>query len=209
MREIWLFRAPRCACTRFLSEDEITRFLDACRQSRNRLLAPLVTLALTTGARYSELATLTWEQLALAADFGLSPVMRLAYTKRTDAPAALTALAPDPASRVGRVFRLKGSIRTAFDHALKRAGIHGRVVVDDQGRLAAIGPGDPRAQHTGADRALQPPRSDAHPGRPRAPSGPGRTDEKRARHGTRCGTISPFRCLNTRRYSHGQEILSF
>jgi integrase len=41
----------------------------------------------------------------------------------TDAIAALTALAPDPASRVGRVFRLKGSIRTAFDHALERAGI--------------------------------------------------------------------------------------
>ena len=41
----------------------------------------------------------------------------------TDAIAALTALAPDPASRVGRVFRLKGSIHTAFDHALKRAGI--------------------------------------------------------------------------------------
>ena len=41
----------------------------------------------------------------------------------TDAIAALVALAPDPASRTGRVFQLKGSIRTAFDHALERAGI--------------------------------------------------------------------------------------
>ena len=132
-------RLPEVPCppkgehrSRFLSEDEITRFLDACRQSRNRLLAPLVTLALTTGARYSELATLTWEQLDLVADYGLSPVMRLAYTKNgrprtvplmTDAVAALVALAPDPATRAGRVFYLKGSIRTAFDHALERAGI--------------------------------------------------------------------------------------
>ena len=58
--------------TRFLSEDEITRLLVACRQSRNHLLAPLVTLALTTGARYSELTTLTWEKVDLAADYGLS-----------------------------------------------------------------------------------------------------------------------------------------
>jgi integrase len=88
-----------------------------------------VTRALTTGARYSELAPLTWEQLDLVADYGLSPVMRLAHTKNgrprtvplmTDAVAALVALAPDQAARSGRVFRLKGSIRTAFDHALER-----------------------------------------------------------------------------------------
>jgi integrase len=119
--------------TRFLSEDEITRLLAACRQSRNRLLAPLVTLALTTGARYSELTTLTWAQVDLQADFGLSPVMRLERTKsgkpRTvplmaDAVAALTALQPDPAKREGPVFRLDGSsVRKAFDKALTRAGI--------------------------------------------------------------------------------------
>lgn len=119
--------------TRFLSEDEIARLLAACRQSRNRLLAPLVTLALTTGARYSELTTLTWAQLDLEADFGLSPTMRLERTKsgrpRTvplmvDAVAALVALEPDPAKRIGPVFRLDGSsVRKAFDKALGRAGI--------------------------------------------------------------------------------------
>ena len=119
--------------TRFLSEDEITRFLGACRQSRNPLLAPLVTLALTTGARYSEIATLTWEQVDLAADFGLSPVMRLERTKsgkpRTiplmeDAVRALIELEPNTAKRTGPVFRLDGSsVRKAFDKALKRAGI--------------------------------------------------------------------------------------
>jgi len=119
--------------TRFLSEEEITRLLAACRQSRNPLLAPIVTLALTTGARYSELLTLTWEQLDLEADFGLSPVMRLTVTKsgrpRTvplmaDAVAALVALQPDLTKRTGPVFRLEGSsIRKAFDKALERAGI--------------------------------------------------------------------------------------
>src|SRR5262245_1087069 len=81
----WLPEIPRppkgAHRTRFLSEEEIPRLLAACRQSRNRLLAPLVTLALTTGARYSELAMLTWEQLDLEADFGLSPIMRLTVTK--------------------------------------------------------------------------------------------------------------------------------
>ena len=67
--------------SRFLTEDEITRLLAACRQSRNRLLAPLVTLALTTGARYSELVGLQWSQIDLQADYGLSPVMRLQYTR--------------------------------------------------------------------------------------------------------------------------------
>jgi integrase len=118
--------------TRFLSEDEITRLLTACRASRNPWLAPLVTLALTTGARRSELETLTWEQLDLEADYGLSPTMRLERTKSgrprvvplmADAVAALTALTPDPAQREGRVFRFKGNIRHAFELALTRAGI--------------------------------------------------------------------------------------
>jgi integrase len=119
--------------TRFLSEDEITRLLAACSKSRNELLTPLVGLALTTGARYSELATLTWEQVDLGADFGLPPVMRLERTKsgkpRTlplipDAVEILAALQPDPAQRTGPVFRLDGSsIRKAFDKALERAGI--------------------------------------------------------------------------------------
>jgi len=118
--------------TRFLTEPEIEALLAACRQSRNRYLAPLVTLALTTGARYTELTTLTWGQIDLERDFGLSPVMLLPQTKTdqprtvplmSDAAAVLRALAPDPAARVGRIFVLRGSLRKAFDLALSRAGI--------------------------------------------------------------------------------------
>jgi len=118
--------------TRFLSEDEIARLLAACHESRNRWLATIVTLALTTGARRSELETLTWEQLDLEADYGLSPTMRLERTKSgrprvvplmADAVAALVALEPKPERREGRVFRLRGNIRRAFESALTRAGI--------------------------------------------------------------------------------------
>jgi integrase len=111
--------------SRFLSEDEIARLLDACEHSRNRLLAPLVTLALTTGARYSELATLTWAQLDLEADYGLERTKNgrpRTVPLMADAVAALVAIAK-PDQREGRVFQLKGSIRKAFDLALERAGI--------------------------------------------------------------------------------------
>jgi integrase len=48
---------------RFLSDDERPRLLDACRASGNRMLYPLVMLALATGARKMELLSLTWPQV--------------------------------------------------------------------------------------------------------------------------------------------------
>ena len=48
---------------RFLSDDECPRLLDACRASGNRMLYPLVMLALATGARKMELLSLTWPQV--------------------------------------------------------------------------------------------------------------------------------------------------
>ena len=91
-----------------------------------------MTLALTTGARRSQLETLTWEQLDLEADYGLSPTMRLERTKSgrprviplmADAVAALVPLEPKPELRQGRLFRFKGNIRRAFESALTRAGV--------------------------------------------------------------------------------------
>jgi Phage integrase family len=221
--------------SRFLSEDEIARLLDACEHSRNRLLAPLVTLALTTGARYSELATLTWAQLDLEADYGLSPTMRLERTKNgrprtvplmADAVAALVAIAK-PDQREGRVFQLKGSIRKAFDLALERAGIpkghrprvagvvpyvapHGRQLAHDPGRVAPLRPGNPGPLRTGPDGALQPSGDGPHPGRP----GPARgahdiSSRETCRHGTCCGTIARVRARSARYQSVVQEILSF
>lgn len=51
---------------RFLSSDERTRLLTACKESSNKLLYPAVLLALSTGMRRSEQMTLTWKQIDLA-----------------------------------------------------------------------------------------------------------------------------------------------
>ncbi len=52
-------------CTRFLSDSELSALLVACKQSSWERLYLLVLLAVTTGARRTELITLTWEQINL------------------------------------------------------------------------------------------------------------------------------------------------
>ncbi len=52
--------------TRFLSDDECRRLLDACKASSWPRLYLLVLMALTTGARKGELAGLTWADIDLA-----------------------------------------------------------------------------------------------------------------------------------------------
>lgn len=46
---------------RVLSPDECRRLLEACTQSSSKFLLPFVVMALTTGARKSEILTLTWD----------------------------------------------------------------------------------------------------------------------------------------------------
>lgn len=48
---------------RFLDEDERTRLLAACRNSKNPILYTIVVLALATGARKNELLSLTWDAI--------------------------------------------------------------------------------------------------------------------------------------------------
>ena len=123
--------------TRFLTEDEITRLLKACAQSRNRYLPAIVTLAINTGMRKSEILGLTWERVELDKDLGFNARITLYDTKNGEprgvplnkaAIAALTALEPDSEKRAGRVFVRKngeewGQIRTAFEKAIERAGL--------------------------------------------------------------------------------------
>ncbi len=51
---------------RFLSDDERTTLLEACKNSRSPNLYPLVVLTLSTGMRRSEVRWLTWQQVDLA-----------------------------------------------------------------------------------------------------------------------------------------------
>ncbi len=51
------------ARTRFLSNKELPRLLDACKRSEWERLYLLVLLAITTGARRTELLTLTWDAI--------------------------------------------------------------------------------------------------------------------------------------------------
>jgi len=51
---------------RYLDEAEVARLLDACGVSRNPYLTAIVTIAVNTGMRKSEVRGLTWERVDLA-----------------------------------------------------------------------------------------------------------------------------------------------
>jgi integrase len=114
----------------YLDEAEIARLLAACRESRNPHLATIVTVAINTGMRRSEIVSLTWERVDLASaritlydtkngrPRGV-PVNRAVYD-------ALIGLEPDGAKRAGLLFRRSddrawGKIRTGFERAVERA----------------------------------------------------------------------------------------
>lgn len=67
------------ARVRFLSEEERPRLLDACQDSACDYLYPIVIIALSTGARYSEILHLRWQDIDL--DRG---VARLEKTKNQE-----------------------------------------------------------------------------------------------------------------------------
>jgi integrase len=64
MRGVRRLREPR-GRVRFLSDEERPRLLAACQQSHNRFLAPVVVLALATGARKMEILALRWPDVDL------------------------------------------------------------------------------------------------------------------------------------------------
>jgi len=117
---------------RCLTEDERQRLLAACEASPNRLLAPVVVLALSTGARKQELLGLTW------ADVDLRRVtVTFQHTKnRTRRTLPLTRRALADVQQLARVRRLDTpllfpradgrqpiDLRYAWAQALQAAGI--------------------------------------------------------------------------------------
>jgi integrase len=106
---------------RWLTQEEITRLLDAAAKSRNKELRAAVIVALNTGLRLGELLGLTWERVDLSRG-----VIRLELTKsgrRREVPLnaesyeALVTLNPKAS---GRVFRTK-SVRKAYENAVTNA----------------------------------------------------------------------------------------
>jgi integrase len=106
---------------RWLTQEEITRLLEAAAKSRNKELCGAVILALNTGLRLGELLGLTWDRVDLSRG-----VIRLELTKsgrRREVPmnaasyAALVNLGPQSS---GRVFKTR-YIKTAYNNAVEAA----------------------------------------------------------------------------------------
>jgi len=120
---------------RFLSLFEKDRLLEECRLSRNPNLYPIVALALISGMRFGEITGLQWDNI----QFDQKKIVLL-RTKNGDtryvplteeAEKILQSLSTFGVSGDQLVFQSnrntkqqgKVSIREAFEHALKRAGI--------------------------------------------------------------------------------------
>jgi integrase len=130
--------------TRFLSEPELARLLDACRQSESADLYLAVLLSITTGARAGEILGLRWSDLDLTAGTMVVRADAETTTKggARSLPIVAEALGLLPARRdaerqgkvtplydaglvfPSRVTRSKPvSLRTPWETALRRAGI--------------------------------------------------------------------------------------
>jgi integrase len=64
MRKVTKPREPR-GLIRFLDDEERTRLLKACKESKNPYLYIVVVLALSTGMRHGEIINLTWKDVEL------------------------------------------------------------------------------------------------------------------------------------------------
>jgi integrase len=109
---------------RWLTPEEATRLLDACRKSRNAHLTDLVEFALFTGMRRGEVLELTWERVDRARGVVLLDVTK--GGKRREVPLnsrADAVLAHRGSKRSGLVFATRrwDHFRTAWENAVERA----------------------------------------------------------------------------------------
>ena len=117
---------------RFLSNDELTALLEACRDSSCGYLYPAVMLALTTGMRRGEQFGLTWEDV----DFERGWITLGVTKNKQRRGVPLVGGALEELRSLGRVRRIDTAfvfpshngkkpldIRLPFTNALKRAGI--------------------------------------------------------------------------------------
>ena len=115
----------------FLDDDERKRLLDACRESDNEYLYPIVVLALSTGMRKSEILNLTWDAVDLKKD-------RITLFETKNNEVRVLPLAGHALRLIESVERLEDSnlvfpgkadsskpidIRPSWEVALKKAGV--------------------------------------------------------------------------------------
>jgi integrase len=131
MRKVRKPKEPR-GRVRFLSDDERTRLLKACQESRNPYLYTVVVIGLSTGAQKMEILGLRWSDVDLhraclilhdtknwdrrvlpLTGYALELIQKHAMTRRTDT----TLVFPDSTGRKPL------SIRDAWENAVKRAAI--------------------------------------------------------------------------------------
>ena len=109
---------------RWLTPEEATRLLDACRKSRNEHLTDLVEFALFTGMRRGEVLALTWERVDRARGVVLLDVTKSG--KRREVPLnsrADAVLARRGSKSLGLVFGTRNwdHFRSAWENAVERA----------------------------------------------------------------------------------------
>lgn len=123
---------------RFLNDDERTALLKACKDSSNTYLYPIVALAISTGARFSEIMRLTWDNVSFdqrriilkdtkngstravpLAGLAFDEMKALSKVKRIDSKLIF---ASKQTPKPGKVIK-PISIRTAWETALRKAGI--------------------------------------------------------------------------------------
>jgi integrase len=131
LRRVQYLPEPR-GRVRFLSDDERHRLLEACRASTNRMLYPVVVLALSTGCRKMEILGLTWPQVDMQ-----RAMITLYHTKNGECRSIpITGQAFDVMQAHARVRRIDTAlvfpradgrrpvdIRHAWYAALRQAGI--------------------------------------------------------------------------------------
>ena len=106
---------------RFLTDDERTALLRACKASDSADLYAFVLFALTTGARKGEIAALEWAQVDLKRRWAIFPKTKNGDARGVPLTAAVCALLTDRPRADPRVFPT--DITKAWHTAVARAGI--------------------------------------------------------------------------------------
>jgi integrase len=113
--------APSTEVVRWLSDDERSALLAACKASDSPDLYPFVLFALTTGARKGEVSALKWAQVDLIRRWAIFPRTKNGEARGVPLTAAVCALLTARPRDVAQVFPV--DITKAWHTAIARAGV--------------------------------------------------------------------------------------